>query len=50
MWALATILKTQYIYLHKKSQTVKKGAAHAKKAARKSCEIKGGGPEVAVVV
>ena len=27
-----------------------KGAAHAKKQHEKSCEIKGGGPEVAVVV
>ena len=36
--------------LLKNSQIVKKGAAHAKKAAWKSCEIKGGGPEVAVVV
>jgi len=36
----------------KNSQTVKKGAAHAKKSSMKklSCEIKGGGPEVAVVV
>ena len=32
--------------MHKNSQTVKKGVAHAKKAAWK----KGGGPEVAVVV
>ena len=38
-------------YLHQNSQTVKKGAAHAKKKQHeKSCEIKGGGPEVAVVV
>jgi len=37
--------------LHKNSQTVKKGVAHAKKGSmKKSCEIKGGGPEVAVVV
>jgi len=35
-----------YQYLTK---TAKKGAAHAKKAARKSC-IKGGRPEVAVMV
>jgi len=34
-------------YLHKNSQTVKKGVAHAKK---QSCEIKSGNPEVAVVV
>jgi len=36
--------------LHNNSQIVKKGAAHAKKQHEKSCEIKGGGPEVAVVV
>ena len=37
--------------LHQNSQTVKKGAAHAKKGRmKKSCEIKGGCPEVAVVV
>ena len=39
-----------YIYLHKKQQTVKKGASHAKKQHEKSCGIKGDGPEVAVVV
>jgi len=39
------------VNLHQNSQTVKKGAAHAKKKQHeKSCEIKGGGPEVAVVV
>jgi len=38
------------LYLHKNSQTVKKGAAHTKKRQHeKSCEIKGGGPEVDVV-
>ena len=36
--------------LHKNSQAVKKGATHAKKTAWKSCEIQGGGPEVAVMV
>ena len=39
-----------YIYLHKKQPNCKKGVAHAKKQHEKSCEIKGGGPEVAVVV
>ena len=33
------------------NQTVKKGTAHAKnRQHEKSCEIKGGGPEVAVMV
>ena len=32
------------------SQTVKKSAAHEKKQHKESCEIKGGSPEVAVVV
>ena len=38
------------IDLHKNNQTVKKGATHAKRQHEKSCEIKGGGPEVAVMV
>jgi len=37
--------------LHKNSQAVKKGAAYAKKdRMKKSCEIKGGGLKVAVMV
>ena len=36
-------------YLHKNSQAVKKLRPMQKKAAWKSCEIQGGGPEVAVM-
>ena len=36
--------------LHKNSQTVKKVRPMQKRQHEKSCEIKGGGPEVAVMV
>ena len=38
------------VNLIKNSQTGKKGAVHAKRQHGKSCEIKGGSPEVAMVV
>ena len=36
--------------LHKNSQVVKKGVAHAKKCRWKNCEFQGSGPEVAVIL
>jgi len=38
------------MYLHKNSQTIKKVQPMQKRQHEKSCDIKGGGPEVAVVV
>jgi len=51
-WSIKGIaVRADYFRSTQNSQTVKKGVAHAKKSSmKKSCGIKGGGPEVAVVV